>query len=168
MPVRFRFSHEAGQNYRHYIEATIFGLPVLKVNESYVNGQERMVMPWGVEENNPKLDQAGNLGMWAESIQWLPAILLTDPRVRGEPVDNDTALLLVPFGESQERFVVRFDPTSGRVQYWEVMRYKSGAGDKILWINGTWMDEGTPWAAFNAEEVVFNVAVDVSLGAKGP
>jgi hypothetical protein len=165
LPVRFRFTHEAGQNYRHYIEATFFGLPVLKVNEYYVNGQERMIMPWGIAENNPKLDQAGNLGLWAESIEWLPALLLTDPRVRWEPVDNDTALLVVPFGEGQERFVVRFDPTSGKVQYWEVMRYKNGADDKILWINGTWMDEGTPWAAFNAEEVVYNVPVDVS--AKG-
>jgi hypothetical protein len=168
LPVRFRFTHEAGRNYRHYLEAALFGLPLLKVNEYYVNGQERMVMPWGVAENNPKLDQAGNLGMWAESIQWLPAILLTDPRVSWEPVDNDTALLVVPFGKSQERFVIRFDPASGKVQYWEVMRYKSGAGDKILWINGTWLDEGTPWAAFNAEEVVYNVEVDVSLAAKGP
>jgi hypothetical protein len=167
LPVRFRFTHEAGQNYRHYIEATVFGLPVLKVNEYYVNGQERMVMPWGVAENNPKLDQAGNLGMWAESIMWLPAILLTDPRVRWEPVDDDTALLVVPFGESQERFVIRFDPASGQVQYWEVMRYKNGSGDKVLWINGTWFDEGSPWAAFNAEEIVYNVGVDTSLAAKG-
>lgn len=167
LPVRFRFTHEAGQNYRHYIEATVFGQPVMKVNEYFVNGRERMVMPWGVAENNPKLDQAGNLGMWAESIMWLPAILLTDPRVRWEAVDNDTALLVVPFNESQERFVVRFDPTSGEVQYWEVMRYKNGTGDKVLWINGTWFDEGTPWARFNAEEVVYNVEVDISLAATG-
>jgi hypothetical protein len=32
-PARFRFTHIAGQDYRHYIETTIFGLPLMKVNE---------------------------------------------------------------------------------------------------------------------------------------
>jgi hypothetical protein len=69
LPVRFRFTHDAGQSYRHYIEATLFGLPLLKVNEYYVNDQERMVLPWGVQEGSPKLDQGGNLGMWAEALR---------------------------------------------------------------------------------------------------
>lgn len=30
--ARFRFTHKAGQDYRHYIEATIFGITILKVN----------------------------------------------------------------------------------------------------------------------------------------
>jgi len=118
-------------------EATIFGLPVMKINEYYVNDSERMEMPWGVDENNPKLDQGGNLGMWAESIAWLPSILVTDPRVHWEAVDDHTAFLLVPFGKEQERFLFRFDSASGNIKYWEVMRYRNGAGDKILWINGT-------------------------------
>jgi hypothetical protein len=168
LPVRFRFTHDAGQSYRHYIEATLFSLPLLKVNEYYVNGQERMVFPWGVQEHNLKLDQGGNLGMWAEALRWLPAILLTDPHVRWEPIDNETALLVVPFGEQQERFVVRFDPNSGQIRYWEVMRYKDGSGDKMLWVNGAWFDDGRPWAVFDSEEVVYNVDVDTSFGANGP
>jgi hypothetical protein len=167
LPIRFRFTHEAGQNYRHYIEATVFDLPILKVNEYYVNGKERMVMPWGVSENNPKLDQGGMLGMWAESILWLPAILVTDPALRWEPVDETTAWLIVPFGDSTERILFRFDPATGKVQYWETMRYKNGQGDKILWLNGTWMDEGTPWAQFDCEEVLYNVDVDVAVTVRG-
>jgi hypothetical protein len=167
LPVRFRFTHDAGQSYRHYIEATFFGLPLLKVNEYYVNDQERMVFPWGVQDNNPKLDQGGNLGMWAELLHWLPASLLTDPRVRWEPVDDETALLVVPFKERQERFVVRFDPSSGQIRYWEVMRYKNGSGDKTLWVNGTWFDDGRPWAVFDSEAVVYNVDVDTSFAARG-
>jgi len=31
-PSRLRFTHIAGQDYRHYIEATIFGYPVMKVS----------------------------------------------------------------------------------------------------------------------------------------
>lgn len=167
-PVRFRFTHEAGANYRHYIEVTMFGLPILKVNEYYVDGKERQELPWAVAENNPKLDQGGNTGMWAEIIQWLPAALLTTPQVRWEPIDDDTALLVVPFGTDVERFVVRFDPISSKVQYWEVMRYLSGKGEKTLWINGTWFEEGSPWFLISEEDVIYNVDVDTSLSAKGP
>jgi hypothetical protein len=36
LPARFVFVHNAGVDYRHYIEATFSGLPVLKVNEGYL------------------------------------------------------------------------------------------------------------------------------------
>ncbi|MCC6456371.1 MAG: hypothetical protein IT328_15560 [Caldilineaceae bacterium] len=167
-PARFRFTHEAGRSYRHYIEVTFFGMPVLKVNEYYVDGKERQELPWAVATDNPKLDQGGNVGMWAEIIQWLPSVLLTDPQVRWEPVDDDTALLVVPFGADEERFVVRFDPVGGGVQYWEVMRYLNGEGEKTLWVNGTWFDDGRPWFVVKDEEVVYNVAADTSVTVKGP
>lgn len=47
MPARIRFSYVAGQSYRHYIETTFFGLPVIRVNERYVDGVSRMRMPVG-------------------------------------------------------------------------------------------------------------------------
>jgi hypothetical protein len=43
-----------------------------------------------------------------------------------------------------------------------------GIGDKTLWINATWFVEGSPWAVLNAEDVVYNVNVDVTVSAKGP
>jgi hypothetical protein len=168
LPVRFSFLHEAGRDYRHYIEVTFFGLPVLKVNEYYVNGKERQELPWAVATDNPKLDQGGNLGMWAEIIQWLPAVLVTDPNVRWEAVDDDTALLVVPFGAEEERFVVRFDPVSGKVLTWDVMRYANGESEKTLWVNGTWFEDGSPWFMIRKIDVVYNVDVDVLLGAKRP
>ncbi len=170
LPARFRFTHDAGRSYRHYIETTLFGLPVMKVNEYYVDDAERMELPWGVDQNNPKLDQGGNLGMWAELLRWAPATLVTDPRVRWEPVDDATAILVVPFEAQQqdERFVVRFDPASGQVRLWEVMRYKGGVGEKTLWVNGAWFDDGGPWASFESEDVAFNVAVDTAVTVKGP
>ena len=33
-PHRFRITHDAGQGYRHYIEATLFGASLMKINRS--------------------------------------------------------------------------------------------------------------------------------------
>ena len=51
-----------------YIEATIFGYPVMKVNEWYLDSKARMELPVGVIENEPKIDMAANLALWGESV----------------------------------------------------------------------------------------------------
>jgi len=107
LPARFRFTHEAGQGYRHYIEATWFGIPIMKVNEWYLDGHGRLELPIGTVEG-PKTNQGANLGLWAESVN-LPAIWLTDERV--------------PFGAEEQQFVVRFDPANGRVPCWPLYRF---------------------------------------------
>lgn len=195
-PARFRFIHEVGKNYRHYIEATFFGLPIMRVNESYLDGRSRQEMPWGTVDNAPKANQAANLGMWAETLS-MPSVFLTDPRVRWEPVDDETALLVVPsstgseqgFGQASEHFVVRFDPQTGLVRFMEVMRYRDAdeKAQKILWIteslsektidvygatlpavgSATWLDVGKPWAFFTTEEVVYNADVSQYVRARG-
>lgn len=187
LPMRFRFFHEAGRNYRSYIEATFFGLPIMKANEYYVDGNGRMELPWGISEGSPKLDQGGALRLWAEVLSLYPATLLSDPNVRWEPIDDVTALLIVPFGAAEERFVVRFDPPTGLPALTESMRYKTAdAPHKTLWLNetrawntvngrllpmvgtATWLDDGAPWLVMRIEDVVYNVDVDTSVTAKGP
>ena len=184
LPARFRFTHEAGRGYRHYIEATLFGIPVMRVNEKYVGGHSFMDLGFATDEG-PKVDQAANLGMWAESA-WFPAIFLTDPRVRWEPVDANTASLVVPFEDGSDTFVVRFDPDTGLVDWMESMRYHASSSPaKVLWMNKSlewteregrpfprkgsaiWMDDGKPWAVFTLEDIVFNADVSQYIGARG-
>jgi hypothetical protein len=75
-PSRYRFSHESGRAYRHYIETTVFGVPLLSVDEWFVDGAARLELPFGVSEG-PQVDQGANLALWAELV-WAPAVWLTD------------------------------------------------------------------------------------------
>ena len=185
LPARFRFIHQAGQNYRHYIEATWFGLPILTVNESYLDGVSHIELPWQKSEGDPQTAQAANLGLWAETTS-MPAVFLTDPRVHWQAVDDGSALLTVPFGAARETFVVRFDPATGRPTLLESMRYKAATDTrKTLWSNGflkwasfsgvtlpsvgtaMWQDDGRPWAVFTTESIDLNTDVSVSVRVKG-
>lgn len=158
MPIRFRFVHEAGKNFRSDIDMTFYGKPIMHALEMYVDGHGRGVTPGGVDENEAWFNQSANIRMWAEAIDWFPSILITDPRVHWEPIDEDTALLVVPFGESEDHLIVRFNPQDHTVQFIEAMKYKK-ADAKILWINGIWMDDGRPWLTMSVEEILFNVDV---------
>ena len=185
MPARYRFTHVAGQGYRHYIEACWFGIPFLRVNERYVDGESLMEIPVIGNDSGPKVEWSANQGMWAESWQF-PSLFVTDPRVEWLSVDEETAILVVPFEDTRQRFVVRFDPQTGLPTWTETMRYKgSTSTQKTLWMtyapkwerlggvltntvgSATWMDDGRPWATFTLEDARFNVDVGAYVGAKG-
>lgn len=186
IPARLRFTYVAGHDYRHYIEATIFGQPLMKINETFLEGNARLELPFGVVENEPKVNAAANLGLWAESM-WLPSIYLTDPRVRWVAIDATTVRLVVPFDDEEDAFTVTFDPETGLIRTLEAMRYKDAADEeKTLWRNEvlewrsvhgillpvsatvTWMDDGVPWLEVLVEEVVYNAAVSTYVRASGP
>jgi hypothetical protein len=186
LPARFIFVHNAGKDYRHYIEATWFGIPIMKVNEGIVNGASFFEAPVGNIHDDPATNQAANLAVWAEA-GWFPSTWLTDPRVRWEAIDEKTALLFVPFEDGLENFVVRFNPETGLIDTMEAMRYRD-SGDqakKILWITANekgpslpgsnissvgsamWLDQGQPWAAFTIEEAHYNADVSEYIHQKG-
>lgn len=186
LPARFRFVHESGTNYRHFFEVTWFGLPVLTVDEGIVDGASFFENPLlGTEYDEPGMNQGATLALWAEAI-WFPAVLATDARIQWQPVDDVTALLRVPFEAGTETFVVRFDLESGQLTTMEAMRARTKDIDqKILWmprslawdwIDGylipsesavVWQDQGTPWAYFSVEDVVYNGDVSEYVRARG-
>jgi hypothetical protein len=184
-PARMRFTHDAGHGYRHYIELTLFGFPIFKVNEHFLNGRARMELPVGVIENEPKVDSAANLALWAEAMLF-PTIFLTDDRVRWEAVDDTTAVLVVPGIGEEERITVTFDPGTGLLRTMEAPRYKGTADVKVAWrgeaaqwqpVHGvltpmemavTWLDEGTPWLVATIDELILNVDVTHYIRASGP
>ncbi len=184
LPARFRFTHVAGKDYRHYIETTFFNIPIMKVNERYIDGSARMELPFGTDEGE-RLDQAANLGLWAETA-WFPAVFLTTPGVRWEAVDNDSAILVVPFKDGTDSFTVRFDSETGFPVTFEAMRYHdSKSFEKVLWVNrfldfqsgngkaffttgsARWMDQNSPWAYFTVESIIFNADVTSYVRQKG-
>ena len=158
----------------------------MKVNEHFLDGRSRLARPFGVVENEPKVDRAANLGLWAESM-WLPAVFVTDPRVRWEEIDDTHARLIVPFGEEQDEFEVVFDPKSNLMLSMHALRYKEATDEAMTpwqtevldWaeIDGEflpatgsafWLDERTPWAVFHVEEIVLNADVRNYVTATGP
>jgi hypothetical protein len=71
--------HAAGQAYRHYIEATLFGLPVIKANEYFRDGHGRMKITIIGTDEGPKFDQAANLALWAEAF-YFPSLFVSSCR----------------------------------------------------------------------------------------
>jgi hypothetical protein len=157
LPMRFRMLYTVGRDYRAEFEATFFGLPVMRAAETYIDGHGTGQTPAGTDQG-AWFDQAINVRIWCELLQWMPAALLGEPRVAWEPVDETTALLRVPFGEQKQTIVVRFDPETGQLRYFEAMKGRS-ASETLLWINGIWADQGKPWITLNIEEQLYNVPV---------
>jgi hypothetical protein len=181
LPARYMMVHNTGKDYRHYFEATFFGKPFLKVNEGYLDGQSFFESPMGTYYDDANTNQGANLAVWAEGA-WFPSIWITDPRVHWETVDENTALLFVPFEEGRETFVMRFSPQTGLLDMMEAMRYKNQADKyKILWLTmstianngGTmalvmWLDEGRPWAALTLDNIAYNVDISQYIRQRGP
>jgi hypothetical protein len=183
-PARLRFTHLAGRAYRHEIAATWFGLPLLRVDEAYVDDHARLALPFGVVAGEPKVDQGANLALWGEELFWLPSVLFGDPRVRWEPVDDLTTRLVVPFGAAEQQFTVTFDPATGLLRRLAAPRYRSASDsaetpwqiEPLGWrafgglllpspVAVTWQDEAGPWLVMAVEDVAYNVDVSASIRA---
>ena len=186
-PIRWRFFHQAGRAYRHRIEATWAGLPVFRVDEWYRDGRLRMETPAGVLAGDPQADRAANLALWAESLQSLPSVLVTDARVRWEALDDTRARLVVPFGREEDAFTVTFDARTGLLRAMVVPRYRAETRETLPWrveadpssarpfggvrlatvSSARWSDASRPWLTLTLEEAAYNADVAAAIRPRG-
>lgn len=170
IPHRMRMIHLAGQGYYTIIQPTFFGYPIATLLDTYINGVAHVDMP-GIKDNDPKMNAASNLALWAESTG-LPSIYLTDPRVRWEPIDETHARLVVPSPEGPDSLTVTFDPATGLIRSMAAMRWRDPKDTtRSLWQTDadgsvTWDDEA-PWFEMTIEETVYNVDVSQYIPAPG-
>lgn len=176
-PARYCFVHDAGEAYRHYFELTLWGFPILKVNEYYLDGKARLELPFGTVADEPKVDQGANLALWGEAL-WYPSVFVTDSRIQWKQSDQHQTTVSVPYGNRHQDIRIRFDTTNGLPDAIEAMRYKeSDSEEKTLWtvrmrgwetvnrfklftgFSITWFDEGAPWATFEVDSVAYNKSV---------
>jgi hypothetical protein len=187
MPTRFRFYyHAVTSSHYHDIQVTWFNLTFMRIHERNQEGHVSLDLSiLGQVDDAPKTNRAGIQGYWGEVLAWVPSIVLTDPRVRWEAVDDTTAHLYLPGLDDVEAFTVRFDGDTALITEVETMRYQSEENterwrwfNRILeWetVNGlrvpirsqTQWNDNTPWATWEVEQVVLNVDVSARMAQFG-
>ncbi len=175
LPARFRFYYAVGQGYHHTIEITWFGFPVGRVEENYHRGRSHFNLLGRIIDDDPAVNRAANMGLWAEMI-WLP-FAYADPAVRWEAVDATSARLHFPFGAEEDSLLFTFDPESGLPVEAFGMRQRAAGAPFTGWRNvvrrwGTlsgvqvplvaetiWEDQGYAWAVWQVEAVCYGADV---------
>ena len=181
MQARFRAYHVAGRHFHRPLEITWFGLPLVRGVDQYVDGRGAMLIA-GQLMTNDAISQGANHMLWAEA-PCVPALYVTDERIRWEPVDDLSARLIVPSIEGEDTLTLRFDPETGLLTRLSAMRYKNADEPKVLWhvdysqwtrspavtypgkVTVTWEDEGTPWSYWAIEGCAVNVDVGPQMEA---
>lgn len=177
LPMRTRVSLIPGAHRVMDIAVRIGPVTLLHGLDAYVDGHG-FTKAVGAADIGEEFDQGAFHALVLESLG-LPH---SWPRLRfaWESLDDDTAILRVPFKDGVETPTVRFDPTSGFPATFEVARHK-GRGPKVDWrvdIEGwrrfgsvwepevlavRWMDEPGPWFTLQTRQVVEDADVGDAL-----
>lgn len=187
MPTRFRFFYDARRSsHYHDIQVTWFNLTFMCIHERNLEGHITLDLSiLGQVDDAPHTNHAGIQGYWTEVLAWVPAVTLTDSRVRWEALNDSEALLSLPGLDDVESLTVRFDPTTGLLSEVETMRYQSEEQpERWRWFNRvlewriiegqlvatrsqTQWNDATPWANWEVEQVALNVDVSARLAQFG-
>ncbi|KCZ71107.1 hypothetical protein ANME2D_03139 [Candidatus Methanoperedens nitroreducens] len=182
MPVRFKAYYLPGQAFLRYMEVTWFGRTILKVSDSYINGEGVLKIEGllNMKETGEKIDQGQNLAMWGEAV-FTPSVVITDSRVHWEAVDNETMRLVVPFGEQNDELLFTFDQKTNLITHVSAWRFRGQEEEKMPWLieftewktfhsvkiparfEVTWEDEGSPWSYWTVEGVEYNIDITDNL-----
>jgi hypothetical protein len=186
MPVRFKAYYLPGQAFLRNLEVTWFGKTILKVSDSYMNGEGVMKIEGllNMNETGEKIDQGQNLAMWGEVV-FTPSLAITDTRARWEAVDDETVRLVIPYGVQNDSLLYKFDKKTGLISYVSAQRYRGQDDKKTPWrIELTewknfhsvkipvrfaviWEEEGSPWSYWTVEGVEYNVDIGDNLSVGG-
>jgi hypothetical protein len=177
LPFRHRVEYRPGEGFVRQMDLTWYGIAVLHGLDTFVGGRGRMVTPGGAFDG-PQIDQGANIANWLEATA-SPGTLLSDPRVRWEPIDDNSARLVVPLGDEEDSMVIGFDPVTGEPTTARAKRFRGASdGEKSEWlvemrdrkrvnggvrvsstIDATWVGDARPWATFRYDSGWGNVAV---------
>jgi hypothetical protein len=178
MPVRFKAYNLPGQAFLRYLEVTWFGKTIIKVSDSYMNGEGVMKIEGliNMNETGEKIYQGQNLAMWGETV-FMPSVVIADNRVRWEAVDDEAARLVIPYGKKNDSLLYKFDMKTGLITNVSAQRYRGQEDKKTPWfIEFTewktfhsvkipvqfaviWKDEESPWSYWTVEGVEYNVDI---------
>ena len=187
MPTRFRFYYDAtSSSYYHDIQATWFTLPFMRIHERNLEGHAILDLGiLGRIEDDPHINQSAIQGYWAEVLGWVPSVALTDPRVRWEAVDANTARLMLPGLDDEGALTVTFDAATGLIAGIESQRYQNEKQpERSRWYNQvlewgdvdglsvavraqTQWEDNAPWATWEVEQISFNVDISARLAQFG-
>lgn len=179
MPTRFRFFYDVVRaSHYHEIHVTWFKRSFMHIHERNLEGHARLDLAFlGGVDDAPRTNRASIQGYWGEVLAWLPAVALSDQRVRWQTIDDTSARLYLPECADEEAFMVRFHPSTGLVESVETLRYQAeDKPQRWRWSNriGAWeqvegspvaqnaetqWEDAKPWACWHIEAVALNAEV---------
>lgn len=143
LPFRHRVEVRPGEGFYRTMDITWFGFRVLRGLDTFVDGKGVMKTPVG-PASGPKIDQGANVVSWLEVLA-SPGTLAEYPGVRWEPIDDDSARLVVPFGEREDSIVIAFDPSTHAPVTAATDRFRANESEaKTHWV--AHLDERTEFA----------------------
>jgi hypothetical protein len=175
VPLRFQTICVPGRQFARRMEITWFGLPMLAGSDTYGDGEGTLTIG-KTAIRGPEIAHGENLVMWAEALL-TPTILVADPRLRWEPVDDSATRLFVPFGDEIDQLLFHVNPQTGLIDRVTAERYRRPGQPKAAWkgeyahykafhgvniptrLTVTWQRDGHPWSHWNIEGVEYNVDV---------
>jgi hypothetical protein len=177
IPLEIRMAHRLGYEFVHDIRIGRRPLTFRFGLDAYVAGHGLMKVGPSVQ-TGAEFDQGALIALWGEALCF-PASWAGRRDIRWEPVDDDTARLIVRGPEGDIPITVGFDPQTGCPASCEADRYKA-AGPKVGWIGRfsdwrhfdtrgvlapgrfevQWADEPRPWIEIRTKSVSVDTPID--------
>jgi len=81
---------------------------------------------------------------------FMPSVIIMDARARWEAVDDETACLVIPYGDQNDSLLFKFDPKTDLVSNVSALRYRGQEEEKT-----SWLIELTAWKNFHSVKIQY-------------